>query len=160
MFTTPMNGGVLQTSTVLTCTTDIACTRHAMTIKEINPTAGSTLSYVTGGVSAAQATDAPTMTTGSITSGNLVSCACFYEDNDAATGDADTTNGSWSTAQQDSCGLAGAGIAVISQAKVVTATATQTYNPRLVDSTDCVEAWIEYTETASGNRRRRVLMAS
>lgn len=160
IFTTPMNGGVIQTSTVITVTTDIACARHAVSIEEITPTSGSTLSYVTGGVSSAQNTSTPTITTGSITSGNLVSCGCFYEYGSPAAGDSDTTNGSWSTMQNPDAGVTEAGVGLVSQRKVVTATATQTYNVDIFDVTDCVMAWIEITETASGNRRRRVLMAS
>jgi hypothetical protein len=73
----------------------------------------------------------------------------------AWTGDADTTNGSWTNEQEIGNGTGTSGAAVTSQAKVVTATATQTYNPTLT-SADQIIGWIEVTEVAipAGMQRR------
>ena len=150
IFTSPMNGGTLATGTVLTITTNVATTRRAVTLMEIVPTAGSTISYVDGAVGTGSNTFTPTITTSSITSGNILIAACFNEwDTAPTTQDADTTNGSWSTAQSNGGGTTAAGMWVSSQRKVVTATATQTYNLTLDDTTDVILGWIQLTETGS-----------
>lgn len=151
IFTTPMDGGTLTTGTVLTITTSTATARRAVTLMEIVPTSGSNLAYVDGGVSTGSNTAGPTVTTSSITSGNMVIAACFNEWEAAPTShDGDTTNGSWSTAQSDGGGTTAAGMWVSSQRKVVTATGTQTYNLTLDSTSDVILGWIQITETGAG----------
>jgi hypothetical protein len=158
IFTTPMDGGTLLTGTVITATTNITCSRKTMTIMEVVPTGGSTISYVDGGVGVGSNTISPTITTGSITSGNMVIAALFYEwETVPITPDADTTNGSWSTQQSTAQGTTTNGIAVASQRKVVTATATQTYNVTLDNVADCILGWIQLTETAGGGASTKYL---
>jgi hypothetical protein len=95
---------------------------------------------------AGSATGTPTITTASITSGEIVVAWGGAESGtDTWAGDADTTNGNWSTHQHTSVGVGAAGMSITSQRKVVTATATQTYNPTLT-SADVILAWINYQE--------------
>lgn len=164
IFTTPQDGGQLTTATVITATFANAGTdTKVATLIEVTPTAGSTIEYVTGGVGTCAASTTPTVTTSSITSGNMVIGAVFieYGTNQTITEDADTTNGVWSTQQTTETGGTGnAGQSVASQWKVVTASATQTYDPTLGTAADLIEGWIELTETAAGGsglllRRRR-----
>jgi hypothetical protein len=82
----------------------------------------------------------------------------FYEwETVPITPDADTTNGSWSTQQSTAQGTTTNGIAVASQRKVVTATATQTYNVTLDNVADCILGWIQLTETAGGGASTKYL---
>lgn len=101
--------------------------------------------YKTGGVGTGATTGTPTVTTASITNGNMVIGVGGAESASTWTGDADTTNGSWSAQQAVGFGSGNSGMSTTSQRKIVTATATQTYNPTLT-SVDCILAWIEIEE--------------
>ena len=153
IFTTPMAGGTLQSSTVITVTFGVNTTAKAWTLWEVVP--GGTLSYVTGGNDAPGAnTTTPTVTTGSITSGDVVIAACFNERGTAAniTADGDSSNGAWSSAQATSVGTSGSntGQNISSQYKVTTGTGTQTYNPTLVESSDVILAYIVLNDSGGG----------
>lgn len=132
-------------------------TAKSWTLTEIVPTAGFMPSFVTGAGGTGATDGVPTVTTSSITSGNIVIGGGAAEATLAWTGDADTTNGTWTNEQEIGNGTGTSGAAVTSQAKVVTATATQTYNPTLT-SADRIIGWIEVTETAvpAGMQRRVV----
>ena len=153
IFTTSMNGGTLTTGTTITVTTNVATTRRCITLMEVVPTGGETISYVTGG-SSTYTGISPTITTGSITNGNMVVAAMFneYGDDLVVTQDSDTTNGTWSTQQTigSIAAATGSGISIASQRKVVTSTATQTYNPTMGDSNDMCLGWIQLNETGGG----------
>jgi hypothetical protein len=112
---------------------------------EITPGAGNTLSYITGAAGTGSATGTPTITTGSITSGDAVIGFGGAETGSSFTADADTTNGSWSTQQSSAAGTTTSGMSVASQVKIVTGTATQTYNPTLT-SADVILGWIQMRE--------------
>jgi hypothetical protein len=75
-----------------------------------------------------------------------------YGEDLIVTQDGDTTNGTWSTQQTaTSTGDATAtGLSIFSQRKIVTATATQTYNPTMGDSNDMCLGWIELNQSAGG----------
>jgi hypothetical protein len=148
IFTTPQNGGTLTTGTTITVTFDASTTAKAWTLMEVVPSSGFYLKYVTGGVNTGSATTTPTVTTGSIDNGNIVIGGLFNEQGtgQTVTGDGDTTNGSWSTQQTAEVGTTAAGMTVSSQRKVVTATATQTFNPTLGVSSDVILGWIQLTE--------------
>ncbi len=150
IFTTPMAAGTLTTGSTITVNITTASTAEAWTLMEIVPTAGKVISYVTGAVNTGAATNAPTVTTSSITSGNMVIGALFNEYGTAqtVTGDGDSTNGSWSAQQTNEIGTTAAGMTVSSQRKIVTSTATQTFNPTLGTSSDVILGWIELTEIA------------
>ena len=109
---------------------------------------GGMLATLTGGKNTAVGSGtAPTITTDSITSGQAVHALVASETDTAGTGDADTTNGSWSA--EGSSGTTGGGAAsnmrLAFQSKITTGTGTQTYNPTIVSS-DFVIGWLGITE--------------
>lgn len=68
-------------------------------------------------------------TTSSVTNGGLVFCAAAVEALSATpTGDSDTTNGSWSSIVAANTGTTTSSVGTFFQYKIVTATATQTWN--------------------------------
>lgn len=148
IFTTAQKS-LLTTGTVITVTFDANTTAKAWTLMEVTPTIGSRLSFVTSGVNTGAATGTPTVTTSSITNGDMVIGGLFNEQGtgQTVTGDADATNGNWSAQQTAEIGTTAAGMTVSSQRKVVTASATQTFNPTLGVSSDVILAWIQLTET-------------
>jgi len=100
----------------------------------------------TGGTfGAGSATGTPTITTSSISAGNIFVGALAVESNAAVTADADTSNGAWTTQHTatGSTGTAATSSRIAAQGKVVTGTATQTYNPTLT-SADCIIGWIAW----------------
>lgn len=130
------------------------------TLLEVVPSAGKIPAYVTGaagGGSAQGTTGTPTITTSSITSGDVVIGGGASESSLTWTGDADTSNGSWANEQEIGNGTGTSGMAVNSQSKVVTATATQTYNPTQT-SADCIIGWIQITEVPPGAGKRAIWM--
>lgn len=126
----------------------VSVTAKAYTFIEITPTDSTmTLSYVTGNT-VAGSTANPTITTSSITSGDCVIGGGAVEGSAGSwTGDTDTTNGSWSAQQTAGFGTTTSGMCVTSQQKIVTGTATQTYNPALA-ALDNVIGWIQLTEVS------------
>jgi hypothetical protein len=148
--TTNQNGGTLTTGTVITVSFAQSTTAKAWTMIEVFPSTGKTISFSASTDGTGSATASPTVTTGSsITSGNMVIGGLFNEQGtgQTVTGDADTSNGSWSTQQTAEVGATDTGMTVSSQYKVVTGTATQTFNPTLGVSSDVVLATISLTET-------------
>lgn len=151
IFTTPQNGGALTTGDTITVSfgSDTP-TAKTWTLMEVTAGAGNTVTYVTGGTgTSGTGTTSPTITTGTITDTNMVIAALFIEAGTAMviTQDGDSTNGSWSAQQNAQIGSGAAGQCVASQRKVVSATATQTYNPTLSASPfDLALAWIELRE--------------
>lgn len=147
-FTTDMAGGVLTTSSVITVTFDTATTAKAWAMWEVVPAALKVVSYVTSGVNAGAATTTPTVTTASITSGDVVIGALHNEYGTAqtVTADADASSGAWSAQQTAEIGTTAAGMTVASQAKVTSGTATQTYNPTLGTSSNVILSWIQLRE--------------
>jgi hypothetical protein len=122
-------------------------TSKAGAIFKVTPDAGFKLSRLTSAFTAGAATGTPTITTSSITSGDLVVGVLAAETNAAITADADTTNGNWSAQITDTgnTGTVATSMRVASQAKVVTGTATQTYNPTLT-SADVIIGWVSFTQ--------------
>jgi hypothetical protein len=147
MFTSDMTVSTLTTANNITISFGAnSTTAKAWVLHEITSNVvGATISYVQGNVGAGVTSAAPTITTASITIGNAVIGAGAAESANTWAGDADTTNGNWSTQQSNAAGTGAAGMSVTSQRKIVTASATQTYNPTLT-SADCILAWIELTE--------------
>jgi len=144
IFTTPMDGGTLQATTVITVTFNNSTTAKVWTLMEVVPSVG-TVGFVDGGVNTGAATGTPTVTTNSIANGNMVIGCGHAENTDSWAGDADTTDGSWSTHQHTGVGTGTSAQSITSQRKVVTAAATQTYNPTRTSS-DCILSWIQLTE--------------
>ena len=138
----------LTTANTITVNFGSSTTAKAWTLTEVVSNAGLVPTFVNG-TGTAQTTATPTITTSSITIGNLVLGAAGGEGNGTTTGDADTTNGTWSTQQETGFGTTTGGQEITSQFKVVTATATQTYNPTFSASTDNCIAWIQVTEAGT-----------
>lgn len=147
IFTTPQNAGTLTTGSTITVTFDASTARKAAALMEVTASAG-TVTYVTGTTGGGGSTATPTITTGAITSGNMVIGALFVEHGIemTITEDGDSTDGAWATQQTTETGSTTSGVSVACQRKVVTATATQTYNPGLSEAADVVLGWIELTE--------------
>jgi hypothetical protein len=124
-------------------------TAKAYALWEVTPTSASfVLSYITGAAGTGAASASPTVTTGSITSGDVVIAGGGAESASTWSGDADSTNGSWSTQQTAAGGTGNTGMSVTSQYKVVTGTATQQYDPTLT-SADQIIGWIQLREVAA-----------
>lgn len=151
IFTTPQNGGLLTTGDTITVSfgSDTP-TAKTWTLMEVTAGAGNTVGYVTGGVgTGGTGTTSPTITTGTIPVGDMAIAALFLEagTTEVVTGDADTTNGSWSTKQTAQIGTTTSGSVCSTQRKVQTTTGSaQTYNPTLSILGDLCLAWIELTE--------------
>ena len=124
-------------------------TCKAAVVWRVIPTTGFQIQFVTqAGTNGASAN--PTITTASVTAGNIVIGATCAETSTTPTADSDTSNGNWSTAQ---VGLANSGSGVTSaivtsQYKVVTGTATQTYNTTLIALDNAISI-ITLTEVAN-----------
>jgi len=135
IFTSAQNIATLTTGTTVTVTSSVAARWAYAFIQVPNGT------YVTGGAGSGSG-GTPTVTTGSISAFNLVIGGSAAEAaNGSYTGDSDTTNGSWSTAQTIGYGTGNSSQAVCAQYKRVTAAGAQTYNP--TQSGDSICAWIE-----------------
>jgi len=147
IYTTAQNVGALVTGTVITVNFGSSPVAKTWTLSEVAGSVGKP-EFVTQNVSAGQTTASPTVTTGSITNGDMVLAAIFVESGTTQTftGDADTSNGNWSTQQTNKIGSTTSGSGISSQYKVVTGTAAQTYNPTLGISSDCIQAWISIHE--------------
>lgn len=146
-FTTDQDVGVITTATVITVSFGLVSVPvRTWALHEIIPDAGYTVVYVTGG-SAIETTATPSITTGTITSGGLLIAGVARQGNETQTDDADTTNGSWSTGLKTATGTTTSGIELITQRKVVTATATQTYNPTYGGISDVgCDMWVWFTQ--------------
>ena len=105
---------------------------------------------VTGGNATGQAaSSAPTVTTGTISVGDMVIATVAMEagTTQTYTDDADTTNGTWSASQYAEIGTTTSGSAIGSQTKVQTTTnSTQTFNPTLGLTCDLICSWIQVRE--------------
>lgn len=105
---------------------------------------------------ASQTSATPSITTASITNGQSVVACVMREANGTRTADGDSTNGTWSNPQHTGVGTGAAGAEVICETKVVTASATQTYNPTFGGaSADGVNIWIQLAEAVRTVPRRR-----
>lgn len=148
IFTTSFNIAALTTANTITVNFGSSTTAKAWTLSEALAGTGFTLALGTA-TGTAQTTASPTITTVSLTSGNFVLGVLGSEGNGTRTADADTTNGTWSTALSAGFGTTTGGAEIISQYKIVTATATQTFNPTLATSTDNAIAYIQLIEAGS-----------
>ena len=121
----------------------------AVVVYRVQPTAGYYPEYLTVGAGTTGTGSSPTITSSSITSGYTIVGMFAAEYDSAFTGDADSSNGSWSSAYTAVAnGGAGANYqCVITQCKTVTGTGTQTYNPTMGASRDYAGNWISIKET-------------
>lgn len=146
IFESHMDVAALTTGNTITVSFGaVSVTAKSWTLHEIAPASGCRVVLVASGVNAGAATGTPTVTTGTITNGDMVIGAGASESSNTWAGDGDTSNGNWSTHQTSGAGTGTSGMATTAQRKVVTATATQTYNPTLT-SADCILAWAQFAE--------------
>jgi hypothetical protein len=145
-YTAPITTALLSSdSSTITFAGGVSVASSAWAFWEVIPAANFMVSYITGAAGTGGASGTPTVTTSSITSGDAVIGGGGAESADTWAGDADTTNGTWATHQHTAAGTGTSGMSVTSQSKVVTGTATQTYNPTLT-SVDQILGWIQVRE--------------
>lgn len=145
IYTAPITTQITTSDTVTVDFTGKSVTAKVVAFWELSSSVG-TVVYSTGALGTGATTSTPSVTTSSITSGDAVVGFLGIENSAAPTADSDTTNGSWSSQQAAFTGFSTTGITGASQVKVVTATATQTYNPTLGGSFDTMIGWISLTE--------------
>lgn len=91
----------------------------------------------------------PTITTNTIDNNNIVICAFGRNSSGEIIDDADTSDGSWSTGISKTKFAAFLTQELHSQYKVVTASATQTYNPTITTDSIYNLGWVEIHEDSS-----------
>ncbi len=141
----------ITTSDTVTITFTGNVTAKAACFEEWSCNAGFAVIYQSGNTLAGAATGTPSIVTNSVAITDAVSCAGAAESSDTWAGDADATNGAWSVHQHTVAGSGATGVSITSQRKIVTGTATQTYNPTLT-SADCTLAWILIREVIQHQR--------
>lgn len=135
-------------------------TAKAWVLEEVSTNANETgVAYVTGNSNTLAASNSPTITTSSIPVADIIVCANANEYGTAQTetGDADATNGSWTAAVVAEIGTTTSGMNILSQTKIVTGAATQTFNPTYSGgaATDNSTGWTQFTEVAAPARAVR-----
>jgi len=148
---TNMNGGTITTSTNINFTMDASAEYAGVAaLYEIAGSVG-TPTYSTSAFANGTGTSA-TITTSSIINGDVV-IGFTNGDMSAITADSDTTNGTWSSAQTttDTESVDSITIRISSQSKVVTATATQTYNTSWTGSIGYGIRWASFTEVIASS---------
>jgi hypothetical protein len=133
-----------------------AVTNKCYCVWDFVPSGSGAITYTTnGGTTALGSTATPTITTSSITSGDYVVGVVGSENTDVLVGDSDTSNGSWCfDGQHTGFGTGTTGMALTTQYKLTTGTATQTYNTTMSDSVarNSAIAWISLHDSSpTGN---------
>lgn len=148
IYTSVLTTGLTPTDT-LTCTyqtTNVPV--KSWGIWEFAPTGGGVMSYVTGAVGSGANTATPSVTTGSITSGDYVIGLCGAETSNDFAGDTGSTNGAWKTQLTFGRATLSGGMAFTTQWKKTTATATQVYAPTL-GAADTMIGWISINDSST-----------
>lgn len=136
----------LTTGNTITVTFGSSTTNKTWSLTEFTSnTPGGTPAFLLSATAAGSNTT-PTITSSSITSGDVIFGAMGNEGNATVTADSDTTNGTWSTQQTTSVGTGTGGMEVASQYKITTGTGAQTYNLTLSATGDWSIGWISITE--------------
>lgn len=152
IYTAQLTTAFTTSNNVVISFSSVSVTAKAWTLWEAVPTSSAyMMQFLSAAGGTGATTGAPSVTTVSITSGNVVIGLAGLEAADSWTGDGDTTNGSWSTHQHNGFGTGGTGMSVTAQSKVVTATATQSYDPTCT-SADTMIGYAVLTEIPSGGR--------
>ncbi len=149
IYTANIGGGFKTTDTLtLTWIAGVSVVAKAFAVWEIVPTTGFTPIFSDQAAGTGGTNTGGTVTTNSIPSGNVVIGVAGLEGADSWSGDADTSNGSWTTQQHNGFGTGITGMSITSQCKIVTGTATQTYNPTCT-SGDTMIGWASVTEAVN-----------
>ena len=151
IWTTRQNAGTLVSADTITVTFTNATAAKVGALWEITAATDFYADYLATGTGAGGASTAPSVTTGTIVVGDMTIGAVAYEYGEVpATSDTDTTNGSWSTRQNNNIGSTTAGNSLCTQTKVqTTADSTQVYNPTYTTSSDWAAGWISVREYAN-----------
>jgi hypothetical protein len=146
IFYSPQNVSALTTGNTITVSFGAnSTTAKAWTLHEITCATGTRVVVAASGNNTGAASGTPTVTTASVPNGGMVIGAGAAESANTWVQDGDTTNGNWSAQQSNAAGTGTSGMSITSQRKVVTATATQTYNPTLT-SADVILGWAIFVE--------------
>jgi hypothetical protein len=129
-----------------------ASDRISAHVVRLRPDPGFALAFGTAGGTSGASSAAPTTTTGSITSGDVVVAAYAGATNESVTADADSSNGSWSSQSSSSSdsGTLATSTTVACQSKITTGTATQTYDVTTSSAASCIVGYVSYTQAAAG----------
>lgn len=152
VFTTRMNVATLTTGSTITITFGTASTAEVYLLYEAAAPTGYVPYYVQGGVGTGSNTTSPTVTTSSVSPGNLLVGVLHteYGATQVITGDADATNGSWSAGDSQIAGTTTTGMGVQSQSKqITTAAGAQTFNPTADIASDNICSWFELSQIIS-----------
>lgn len=145
----------LNVGNLVTVVFNTSTTAKAYTLTEIssNDPLGSVFVSSPGltAASASGATQTGTLSHSSMQTGNIVFAVLSQEGNGTRTGDADTLNGTWSTAQATGVGATTSGVELITQFKLLTASGNQVYNPVATPLGDWTIMFITLTEAISGS---------
>lgn len=144
---TPLTNAMTSSDT-LTINLNASTTAKTWSVIEAIPaTSDNIVMWVDGACGISSATASPTISTFEIAVGSLLLGSGAAECADLWTGDSDTLNGSWSTAQKTGVGSGTTGMSVITQWKITTTDPTlQTYNPTLSGSNDVRVMWDTFIE--------------
>lgn len=145
IFTAPIS--TLTTANTITVSFGAtSVTAKAWTLIEVSTNVGNAVITYGTGTQATGSGTTQTITTSSIAINDLVFGALGQEGNGTRAGDADTLNGSWSTAQSAGFGTTTGGMEIISQFKIVTAAGAQTFNPTATPLGDWCIGWVSVSE--------------
>lgn len=142
----------LNTTDTITITFAANVTAKAWTLTEItSDVSGATINLGLTGISTAQGNGTTqTLLRAGYLNGNMVFGVLGQEGNGTRTGDSDTTNGSWSTAQSTGFGTTTGGQEIITQFKVVNADGNQQWDPTATPLGDWNMQMWRITETVPG----------
>lgn len=137
IYTSDLPNGLTSAGSLTVTYTATAVVAKTWTFTEVVPATAGDIILIRGSANtAASATGTPTLNSvpGAIV-GDFVLGLGAAESADTWTGDADTTNGSWSTMQHTGVGAGATGMSIITQWKITTtASGGQTYNPTLTSA--------------------------
>lgn len=143
-------------STTVTVTWTGNSTAKTAAIWELTASAGNWIQGPINSSGAVFTSAAPTFTTlNAISNGHAVLAMAGIENHDQWSDDTGSTNGTWSTSQHTGVGSTTTGMSIISQYKIVTGTATQTYTPGYAGASSD-GAIVTWTFTEVGGKVRYV----
>lgn len=143
-------GGLTTSDTITVAFGGITTVARAWALYEITPnTLGSNYAALFNSAAASQTSATPSITTTALDNATVLVACVARERNGTRTADSDTSNGSWANTQSTGVGTTTSGAEIICQTKIVTASATQTYNPTFGGaSADGVNMWAYYEDFA------------
>lgn len=149
IFSVLLTNGPFRSTDVITVSFSATTVARAWCIYQVDSNLPNQYAGEQNEAAAAQTSATPSITTASIASGDVVIACVAREANGTRAADGDSTNGTWTGAQSVGVDTTTSGAEIICEYKVVTATATQTYNPTFGGaSADGVNMWVRKGENA------------